>query len=330
MRLRTGLAALALSMGLAFGVSAPSLAQSGTVVMYGYPGKHNDGIVTAFQKKYPNIKVKVVNGQGPELFARLIAEKDNPQCDVIDTGVNEVLERPDLFEPYRSPSHDKFPPWAIVKRGNDIMGYGFTILIQVFAINTKEMPLADAPKSWKEVLEDKYKGKFMLGNPALSTAGLNSATQIYQMFGEEGIKKLAANAQFASKTNLVPQSVGRGEVAMGLVEETKTQGLELEGYPVKLVYPSDGVTPTYNVLGLIKNRPNPENGRLLVDFLTTREGQNINVKTRNRRTPRIDADAPKGLPPMSTLKINQSVNSTKMVTERDKVVALFNKYYAKR
>jgi iron(III) transport system substrate-binding protein len=323
-----GLAALA--VGLAIGAGAPAFAQKGSVVMYGYPGKHNDGIVTAFQKKYPGIKVKVVSGQGPELFARLIAEKESPQADVIDTGVKEVLERPDLFEPHRSVNHDAFPDWAIVKRGDDVMGYGFTILIQVFAVNVKEMPLATAPKSWKEVLDDKHKGKIMLGNPALSTAGLDSASQIYAMFGEEGIKKLTANAQFAAKTNLVPQSVGRGEVAFGLVEETKTQALAIEGFPVELVYPSDGVTPTCNVLALIRNRPNPENGRLLHDFLTSREGQNINVSTRNRRTPRIDADPPKGLPPMTALKVNQAVAPEKMVTERDHVVALFNKYYANR
>ncbi len=328
MRSRTTLAALGVALSL--GIAAPALAQKGSVVMYGYPGKHNDGIVTAFEKKYPGIKVKVVSGQGPELFARLIAEKESPQADVIDTGVSEVLERPDLFEPYKSVNHDSFPDWAIVKRGDDVMGYGFTILIQVFAINEKEISVADAPKSWKEVLDDKYKGKFMLGNPALSTAGLDSASQIYAMFGEEGIKKLAANAQFAAKTNLVPQSVGRGEVAFGLVEETKTQALALEGFPVKLVYPSDGVTPTVGMLALIKNRPNPENGKLLHDFLTSREGQNINVSTRNRRTPRIDADPPKGLPPMTALKVNRAVAPEKMVSERDHVVALFNKYYVTR
>lgn len=330
MRLRMGLTALALGMGLGLGICAPALAQSGTVVMYGFPGKHNDGIISAFEKKYPGIKVKIVSGQGSEMFARLIAEKGNPQADVIDTDRTKILERPDLFEPYRSPSNDKFPAWAITRRGKDIMGYGYTITIQTFAINTKEMPLAQAPKSWKDVLNDKYKGKFMLGNPALSTAGLESATEIYQMFGEEGLKKLAANAQFASKTNLVPQNVGRGEVAFGLVEETKTLNLVDEGYPVKLVYPSDGVTPVCNVLALIKNRPHPENGKLLVDFLTTREGQNINVKTRNRRVPRLDADPPKGLAPLSSLKINAAVNVDKMVSERDKVVKLFNKYYAKR
>ena len=302
-------------------------AQSGSVIMYGYPGAHNDLIVTAFQRRHRNLRLRIITGQGPQMLARLIAERANPQADVIDAAVEDLLTRPELYESHESPNRDAFPDWGLVRRDGQTMGYGFTITLQCFAINTREMRPDDAPRSWRDLLEDRYRRKFMIGNPALSKAGLDTFMIVHTMFGEEGVRKLAQNGLFAPQTNIVPQSLGRGEIAFGVVEETKTRELIDEGFPVALRYPAEGVTPTTSMLALVRNRPNREGGKLLLDFLTSREGLNLNVEGRNRRVPRADCDAPRNLPPMSAVTINPAVPAEAMVTDTQRVVAMFNRYH---
>jgi ABC-type Fe3+ transport system substrate-binding protein len=170
------------------------------------------------------------------------------------------------------------------------------------------MSVADAPRSWKDLLKPQYKGKFLLGNPGSTTAGYDSYAQMLQIVGPNEVKKFIDNAVFSSETNLVPQEVGRGEVAMGLVEETKSLEMINQGYPVEMIYPSEGLVPTIDGWALVRNAPHPDNAKLFTDFMDSQEGQNINVTARNRRVARDDATSPKGLLPMSQLKVNTTVD----------------------
>ena len=322
--------AAVLTAAMVFGGGTAALAQSGEVTYYGYKGAMIPATIKAFNKVYPNIKVKVITGQGTETLARIKAEKENPQGDVIYGDTNSLINNYQYFEPYKSKHHDAFPAWSLMMVGDKIMAYGYNVSIQIFVVNTNVMKIGDAPTSWKQLMEPKYKGKFMVGNPALSSAGYYSFSQMYIMNGREGAEKYVENGTFMPKTNLVPANVGRGETAFGLVEETKSWGLADKGFPVKVIYPDEGVVPTVAGIGLIKNRPNMENGRLFAEFMNSREGHNINVATRNRRAPRKDADAPRGLAPFSELKLNPKVNVDETVKNRDAWVKIFDEFFYKK
>lgn len=305
-------------------------AQSGEVVFYGFTGDHIAPTIRAFNKRYPNIKVRAITLQGPAMIARLRAEKDNPRCDVVDTAADLLLTNTDLLTPYKFKEAGHFPSWAVIRKGDDVYGYGFSVAVQIFLINTTQMSLADAPRSWKDLLKLQYKGKFLLGNPGSTTAGYDSFAQMLQIAGPSEIETFINNAVFSPETNLVPQEVGRGEVPMGLVEETKAFDMKQQGYPVELIYPSEGLVPTVDGWALVRNGPNPENARLFAEFMNSLEGQNINVAHRNRRVGRDDANSPTGLPPMSQVKINDAVDVSRMTTERPANIALFNKFFVKK
>ncbi len=315
---------------LCFATPRPAAAQSGEMVFYGFAGDHVEPTIRAFNKHYPNIKVHPVTLQGPAMIARLRAEKDNPKCDVLNAPADLLLTNTDLLQPYHSKEESHFPSWAIIRQGDDVYGYGFSIAQQVFLINTSQMSLADAPRSWKDLMKPQYRGKFLLGNPGSTTAGYDSYAQMLQIVGPTDIEKFIDNAVFSPETNLVPQEVGRGEVPMGLVEETKSFDMKQQGYPVDIIYPEEGLVPTLDGWSLVRNAPHPENARLFVEFMNSQEGQNINVAARNRRVGRQDADSPKGLAPMSQLKINTSVDVNRMTTDRKANVDLFYTYFVKK
>jgi iron(III) transport system substrate-binding protein len=323
-----------LGWGLALGVAGagPRLARAdtGEVVFYGFPGNHIDPLIAAFNRHHPEIKVRVVLGQGPEMLARLKAEKDRPQADVADLASYDVILAADLFTPYRSAEHAAFPDWAVIRKGDDILGYGFATSMQIFVVNTTIMEAAAAPKSWRDLMDPRFKGKYMVGNPALSTAGLESWSQMVQMYGRPGAEAYVDNAVFSAQTNLVPQNVGRGEVAIGLVEETKSKELERQDFPVALIYPAEGVMPTVGGIALVRNGPHPETARTFAEFLNSREAHEVNVAARNRRSPRLDAPPPQELPPMSQIKLNDKATADHLVADRADLIHLFEEIFYKK
>lgn len=329
-RFATMLKLVGLCLFITLVTSRIASAQSGEVVFYGFAGDHIAPTIRAFNKLYPDIKVRAITLQGPAMIARLRAEKDNPRSDVVDTAADLLLTNTDLLTPYKSKEASHFPSWAVIHEGDNVYGYGFSVAVQIFLINTTQMSIADAPRSWKDLLKPQYEGKFLLGNPGSTTAGYDSYAQMLQIVGPSKIQTFIDNAVFSPETNLVPQEVGRGEVPMGLVEETKAFDMKQQGYPVELIYPSEGLVPTVDGWALVRNGPNPENARLFVEFMNSLKGQNLDVEYRNRRVGREDANSPKGLPPMSQLKINDSVDVGLMTTERQANIALFNKFFVKK
>ena len=307
-------------------VSGAAQAQKGEVIYYGYKGPNMEGAKDAFEKLYPNVTVKIVTGDGGQLLTRMLAEKDNPRGDVLTGDRDHFLNHTFLFKPYISKHHAAYPKWALFEKDGQNWAYGYNISIQVFAVNTSKMKVEDAPKSWKELALPKYKGKFMVSNPALASAGYYSFSQMLQMYGWDEMEKYIENARFVSTTNAVPANVSRGEAEFGLVEETKSWELAEEGFPIKVIYPEEGAVPTLNGIGLMRNGPNPENGLLLAEFMNSREGHNINVATRNRRTPRADANPPKGLVPLSEVKINSSpkINVPEFILKKPEYLKTFD------
>ncbi len=329
-RLLLGCITLALASLLTALGAAPAAAQSGEVVFYDFPGEHIQPTIDAFEKKSPAIKVRAITGQGPAMMARVLAEQGNPQCDVADLGADQIMAHTDAFQPYHIADASQFPNWAVIRKGNEIYGYAYALSIQLFLVNTSMMTPEETPKSWSDLIQAKYKGKFLVGNPALTSAGYDSFGQLIQLLGPDHIADYVRNAVFSAETNLVPQDVGRGEAPMGLVEETKSYAMMTAGYPVKLVYPSEGVVATIGGWALIRNAPHPENAKLSLEFVNSREGQDINVAARKRRSGRNDANPPTGLPPTSQLHFNSAIDANKMVADHDANVTLFNQIFQKQ
>ncbi len=307
--------------------ATPSSAQSGEVVYYGFAGAFLEPVIKGFNAQYPNVTVKAVTGDAGEIMGRIKAESGQPRADVVFLGAGEIVANASLFRPYVSKHIDAFPEMGYVKLGDDIMYYGYNYSIQTIAVNTDMMPLDEAPKSWADLLDPKYKGKILVGHPAQSGAGYDTFGQILDMFGWEGVQKYIENASFVSKTGLVINNLGRGEYPIALLEEARADMMTGEGYHVSVVYPVEGVVPVPFGIALVKGGPNPENAILLAEFFNSVEGQNIQATVLNRRVPRTDAVAPKGLPPMSSLKINHDYDYIRAAQEHDKNLGKFSEYY---
>lgn len=272
--------------------SLPALAQSGRVVVYNAGGPELfKPLAEAFAKKHPEVKVDVINAGVGELFTRIRAERGNPRGDVLLGASGEAfVGNTELFQPYKAKEHDAFDPKVI---GPDNTFYGFSMPLQALIVNTKLMPLDQAPKSWKDLGEPRYKGKIIMSNPSLSGSAYGQIAQILQLHGWDLMQKVIANTTFVAQSAVVYQNVAKGEYAIGLTGDSNIVTMAQQGYPVAAVYPSEGTALRFDASGIIKGGPNPETAKLFLDFVNSKESHEIIVKT-NRRSVRKDAPAPTG------------------------------------
>ena len=287
------LTAAAMCLAIAGGAGA-ALAQDGTVVYYSSGGaKLSRALVKAFNEKYPDISVEVINAGTGELVTRIKAEKSNPRGDVFRGAVESFDAEPDLFESYKTKDHDKFPADTV---GADNKFYGYSTAIMIFIVNTKLLPMDKAPKSWEDLANPAYKNEITWAHPSLSGSGARQLAQMIQLHGWDHVTKVINNAVVVPKSRLAFTNVAKGESAIGLTEESKVYRMKSDGYQVEPVYPTEGVGMSYGSVGLIKNGPNPENARIFADFHNSYEGHLVAVKVLKRRSPRPDVPAPKDMP----------------------------------
>jgi iron(III) transport system substrate-binding protein len=139
----------------------------------------------------------------------------------------------------------------------------------------------EVPKSYADLLHPRWNGKL-----ALETDDVPWFASVVKAMGEsQGVayyRKLAANKPSMRKGHtLMAEMVAAGEIEIAI--DTHVQGiarLKEKGAPIdwKPLQPAFGQPSS---VGVAARAPHPEAGRLLADFILSREGQEI-IKSRNR------------------------------------------------
>jgi iron(III) transport system substrate-binding protein len=296
-RIRAAMAAVVATCALT-GVNST---QAQSVVVYSAVSpKVMTAFVDEFQKQNPGLKVDLINGGSGELLTRLSAEKANPRADVLVGPDIDVFDAAiDLFDGYKSKEDAEFPRTAV---GPDNKYYGFSTNFQAFIVNTKMMPLDQAPQTWMDLTKPEYKGKVLIANPAQSGSGYSQMIQILQLYSWDVMDKIVGVATFVTSSRLAYQNVAKGEVPVGLTSEFNILASKTEGFPVEAVYPKDGTALINDASGIIKGGPNPVNARKFMDFINSKQAHQMIVDIDKRRSARTDMAPPAGLPDAKTLK----------------------------
>jgi ABC-type Fe3+ transport system substrate-binding protein len=148
------------------------------------------------------------------------------------------------------------------------------------AHNTRLIAPAQAPKTYQDLLDPRWKGKYAWNPNAMTGAWGFIATVLRHMGEEPGMAYLRRLAKqditpLHVATRAVLDRVIAGEYAMGLEMVNAHAAISVGlGAPVRWV-PLDAVTTTLQVAGLVKGAPRPNAGRLFLDFVTSRAGQEV-------------------------------------------------------
>lgn len=301
---------------------------AGPVVVYSAVStKVMQAFVDGFKKRQPDITVQVISGGSGELLSRMKAERSNPRGDIFAGPDTDVFDGSiDLYAPYKSSEAAAFDAAAQHPEGKY---YGFSTNFQVMIINTKMMPLDQAPKAWADLAKPEFKGKFIMANPAQSGSAFSQLHQIVGLHGWDVMDRIINNATFVSSSKLAFQNIAKGELPIGLTSEFNVVQAKEEGNPVAAVYPSDGTALINDANGLIKGGPNSANAQKFLDYINSKEAHEILVAVDKRRSARKDVAPPPGLPPIASIKVIP-YDSAGAAKNHDAEIERFDKTFSRK
>ena len=269
-------------------------------------------MIDTFSKKY-GIKV---NSQNPdassadELVAVKTLKGQSRQPDVVDVNPTFAVQGANegLWAPY------KVATWNdIAADAKDVNGLWYYDYGGYVAIGYDAKRVSVAPKSFKDLLNPRYKGQVALnGNPARAGAAFSAvyATSIANGGGLQDITKgLDFWAQMKKVGNFIPVEATPATVQSGQTPITLDWDYLQAKYSKdsagkvdwKLVVPSDAVFFGGYAQAVVKNSPNPAAARLWQEFLYSDEGQNIWLKG-GARPIRLDVMSKKGTANKAAIK----------------------------
>ena len=239
-----------------------------------------DALITCFNEKYPNIEVVVTNGSAGELTARIDGEKGNPQGDLVWGGMadSDGDKYAEIFEAWVSEYDAENMEGYTSPNGLYSMDHLSTV---VFVVNEElEAQLGLKIESYEDLLDPALKGKIATADPNSSSSAWNNLSNIMAVFGHDSdaaweyIEKLMPNLVVLGSSSGVFKNTQAGEYVVGLTYEDGAVGLVRDGATnIRLQYPTNGTSASCFGTALIKNGPNPENAKLMIDFICSAEGQ---------------------------------------------------------
>ena len=311
-------------------------AQAGTVTAY--TALEEDEIkeyLAAAKKDLPDVDVKVLRLSTGDLGARILAEAANPQHDVIwGWALTNTLDPriTALLEPYSPKGSDKL---AAKDKAADGKWFTTTGYMAAFCVNTevlkaKKLPM---PTSWKDLTNPVYKGEVVMPNPVSSGTGyLQIAALIQSRGNDEGwklIKAMDGNVAQYIKSGSRPCKAARaGEFAIGTSLAFAAMQSVDEGYPVKMVIPTDGAGYELEASGLMASAKNKADAKRFLDWTLSPGEAQLYTKYKEIVTvpgvPQSKAAAAAGLP-ADLSKVLYPVDFAKSAKERDAILGTWQK-----
>jgi iron(III) transport system substrate-binding protein len=145
----------------------------------------------------------------------------------------------------------------------------------VMAYNTELVKAADAPKTWTDLLDPKWKGKLVMTDAASANAALHWYAAMRATYGKEFLQKLAAqNVLIKTGGAEVASTLVSGERQVAaMVTQGHTQRAIAKGGKLRIVIPAAGAPMLTTVIFIPANAPDPEAGKKFLDFVLGEKAQ---------------------------------------------------------
>ena len=233
-----------------------------------------EAVGRAFTARFPGIKVNVVRSTSQVAFQRLSQDMRAgvAQCDVFsstDYGHYLFLKEEGKLLSFRPQNADGLLP-VVRNPDPDNMWQIFTVGLYPMGHNTKKVATADAPKSWQDALDPKWKNQLAIGHPGYSGAIGILAVALRKQYGWDYFKKLELNKPQIGRSADDPVTLmNAGERNVGLGISVATTLLSMSrGNPLQLIYPTDGTLAVFAPSAIPKNAPHPNAAKLFMEFCT--------------------------------------------------------------
>ena len=264
-------------------------------------------LARAFEAKYAGMTVRVERTGAERVFQRVGQEyaSNIHAVDVVnssDAAHFIVWKRDGFLAPYVPEEVARYYP--VEHRDVDGQFASFRVWLSIIAYNTSLVKAEEAPKSFADLLDPKWKGKIVKAHPGYSGTIMTATYQMQRDLGWDYFEKLAKQniMQVQSSTD-PPKKLDLGERAvMADGNEYNIFQMREAGRPVEPVYASEGSPMIIGPNGIFKDGPHPNAARLFQSFALGREGQQLNIEIGGLRSVHAQAQEKPGRRPLKEIK----------------------------
>jgi iron(III) transport system substrate-binding protein len=248
------------------------------------PVEEGNQLLAAFNEDYPDIKVEFTRQSTSDMIEKFETETSAGinNADVLENSLHApfiawaeqgLLAPADLPEAQNlaKPDYqDSGGQWFF----HGLQGYGIMY-------NSNAVTAAEAPKTWTDLLDPKWRGRITIsppwgGGPALVWA--------YFLQNKLGLDDYAT--KFGEQRPLVAgghgeavDAVVRGEADVAPMLDYQSYQANVSGAPVTTFYPTDGFPVDPRVMAITANAKNPNAARVLTDWFLSEKGQKVMAET---------------------------------------------------
>jgi iron(III) transport system substrate-binding protein len=260
---------------------AAAAAKGPNVVWYeSSKSSQTDKIIAAFNARYPAVKVQHIRVVGGNKLAGRVVQEIQARgysADVITSGAGQTWslnERGYLLN----------TDWQALGVDKKLTPTNFAVAVAasvyVILVNTDRVPAAERPRSWDDILDDKWKGR--IGGWVRPTAFIQMAKVWGEKRAEAALRKFIALKPFLFKSTFpMAQQVAAGEVDVAIGFFHTAQPPITAGAPLKRI--SLDPTPMHTIYSAVtKQTRNPAGAKLFLSWLVTPEGAKAYEAATNR------------------------------------------------
>jgi len=283
--------------------------KEGVVVFYtAVDVKVAEKVAAAFKEKYPGIEVQVERTGAERLFQRVAQEQENGiyNADVVNTsdaahaiywkrkGWLAPVLPDEVAKSFDKAYYDPDGTFAVWRATLSPIGY-----------NTQLVKLEDAPKSFADLLDPKWKSKIVKAHPGYSGTVMTATFQIARDVGWDYLEKLAKQNVMQVQSATDPsKKLASGERAISADGTEYNLILAKQaGSPIGIVYPSEGTPFVPGPSAVFAKAPHPNAARLFHIWSFTVEGQQVMHDVGGLRSVHPGVKEAAGVTPLKNIKL---------------------------
>lgn len=260
-----------------------------------------------FQNKYRGIEVEVHRTGSQRVLQRVMQEAGAgiKNVDIIhtsDAGHFVLLKEKGMLLKYQPRGVEAFPAGF---KDKDQFYYGMRATLSVIAHNPKLVPDKDAPKTWKDLLSLKWKGKMVTAHPGYSGIIMTHVLALVNLYGWDYFRGLAKNSlHIVQSANDPAGVVASGERPVGVNgAEYFYYKTQKQGNPIQIIYPKEGVPLVVSPVAIAKDSPRANAAKLFSEFIFAKESQQLLADKEGLYTGHPEVTYPADKPKLKDLKI---------------------------
>lgn len=258
--------------------------------------------LTKFMHEKFGMELDAVMGKSAQLMPKILSEREaglflvdvymGGPTDIINSfkpkgliePMGNVLFRPDVID------SSLWEGGLYFDKDGMVAGGGGDVSTPI-AVNSKLVNQGEI-KSYKDLLNPKWKGKIIMGDPTVTGGQQTVAIVMWMIMGQDFIEKLLQqNLVFSRDQRLIIDWLARGKFPIAVGPTTEMFGFIREGAPIVPIVPAEGSKVGGSpVVVLMKNAPHPSAARLFMNWILSQEGQVTWLKNEGKASRRKDVN----------------------------------------